>query len=405
MSRVSRVVISIIVLIILSSIFFSLLSSSGEPKQLQIVVVDKDFTTVISEIQEGEEFGVYVVEVNGPSTPISDLNITFDGITHHIDISDTNTYPICILTAPQVDKDTVMDIVAHKDGYIDATKEITVQNLKKLSISPSTISVDSGEKLQVVVKDDLGKPVSGVDVKFVIKGQEQYTTATDSNGIAFFSTPSVKKDTTLFITASKEGYESVSVEGTIIHPPSSFPSFGGVLSIVGMVGVVLFIFAGVMKFVNSPREEEPESYEEKRYSRSYARVGDSSKEGRTPFQNDRPVERNISESKEIRRGVKIEEIVVGKPEIPIKDRSKKLKEQQSKSKEAPVNLFRSVSPKTKPDTWVVGTDSIRDKIDKKIGGTPMPKHDVNRWLTGTEDIVLKVDKKLKQYEDKKKKKQ
>ncbi|HEC95194.1 MAG TPA: carboxypeptidase regulatory-like domain-containing protein [Thermoplasmatales archaeon] len=415
MVHIYRLAFSVITLIIIVSC--TACSISKETKQLQIVPVDKEFTTVLSEVYEGEEFGVYVVEIDGPSTPLSDLNIIFNGETYYVNYSNPDTYPVCILTAPQVDKDTQMYITANKEGYETVQHEITILNRKQLQISPSHISVESGGQINIMVTDEENMPLLGVKVTFKIQGGQSYDATTDQHGKVSFSAPSVEKDTTFFITASKESYESASIQGVVKAVSSGLLPSLPVLPIVGLTVFVIFIFAGVVKRLH--REEDTIDEIERGYNRfkpfhppgssqiknhsaistSQIPHGEARTQEKTPkTQPQTPQVPSIGEhSGGKRKAVRIEEIVIGKPETLLPS----AKKVTQKKTEEPVRIAK-LTRKATPDAWVIGEDSVRAKIDRKIGGSESSKRDVTRWLTGTEDIAAKVDEKLRQYEKKKK---
>ena len=107
--------------------------------------------------------------------------------------------------------------------------------------------------------------------------------------------------------------------------------------------------------------------------------------------------RSIEDSKPVsKERIEIEEIIVGEPK---KEGGKRIA--TAKPETSPIS-FRPSKPKAKPDTWVIGGDSIIEKIDKKLGKIEGKEKDLTRWLTGKEDIAAKVDEKLKEIEKKKK---
>ncbi|HID25980.1 MAG TPA: hypothetical protein EYP23_05930 [Thermoplasmata archaeon] len=414
MMHIYRLTFSIIALTIIVSC--AVCSVSKETKQLQIIPVDKEFTTVLTEVYEGEEFGVYVVEIDGPSTPLSDLDIIFNGENYYVNYSNPDTYPICILTAPQVDKDTQMYITANKEGYEIAQQEITILNRKQLQILPSHVSVEGEGQINIMVMDEENTPLPGVKVTFKIQGGESYDATTDQHGKVSFSAPSVEKDTTFFITASKESYESATIQGVVKAVSNGLLPSLPVLPIVGLAVFIILIFAGVVKRLH--REEAIDGIEKgsnmfkplhpsspsktKNHSTiSIAQITHSETRFQEKTSETRPQTPQASSMREHsggkRKAVRIEEIVIGKPETPLPP-TKKVMQKETKE---PVRIAK-LTHKATPDAWVVGENSVRDKIDRKIGGSESSKKDVTRWLTGTEDIASKVDEKLKQYEKKKK---
>ena len=381
----------IFIVLFLFSLSLSL-SSSSENKQLQILVVNKDMA-IIDEIQEGEEFGVYVVDSNDPTQyPLSDLTIVFNGEEHYVDENNPDTYPICYLIAPEVNEDTSMQITAIKSGYANAYQTITILNIKKLMIFPASIDIEAGKLLEITVRDEDGNPISNAEVNFTVPGVKALTIFTDENGVAEFNVPSVEKETSLFITASKIGYKSVSIQGSIRGDNASLlPNY--LLPIIGAVGILLSIFAGIIRHAH--RNSDLGRIERRRGMRVGSENIPPPSLGRRRAMP--------KENKEVKEAVRIEEIVVGPPDISIGEKPVKV-EDENRATVKPKPVQKQVKRvDTKPDTWVLGTDSIRAKIDEKIGGSSSSKIAVTKWFTGREDVIAKVDEKIKQYDRRKKK--
>ncbi len=360
-----------------------ILASISQCKELELIIVNEDID-VINEVYEGETFLVYVTDKDNPSQPLDNYTVMFNGETYYFDRSDPN-YPFCYLTAPQVSSDRKMQIVVRKEGYEDAYVEIIVKNKAKLFIYPSTFSVKSGDEITVEVRDENGNTVKDVDVKLEIEGKEIFS-KTNASGIAVLKAPDVDTKTVAYIEVSKEGYESAKIDGFIS------PSQGSLLDklnsrnffiAIGIALSIIFFFAGTIRYIQR-KEEIQETCEEN-------------------INEEKPVEfegkplRSIEDSKPVsKERIEIEEIIVGEPK---KEGGKRIA--TAKPETSPIS-FRPSKPKAKPDTWVIGGDSIIEKIDKKLGKIEGKEKDLTRWLTGKEDIAAKVDEKLKEIEKKKK---
>jgi hypothetical protein len=330
--------------------------SCGENRQLRIIVINEKFE-IIDEIEEGEEFIVYAVDVDDPSSyPLSNLTIVFNGKEYFI--SEDAPYPMCDLTAPQVSEDKDLRIIAKKDGYDDGYQTITILNIKRLRISPTTFSIEGDSTFKIKVTDEENNPISDAEVELTIPRVKTYKVVTDENGVAELNIPSVEEQTSAFIRVSKAGYESATIQGIIRSVTPPFPLIPFVL----IVGIIIFVFIGIMKM-------------ERRRVLS-------------------------KESKEVREGVRIEEITIGVPELRIEERPERIEKREEREKREE----KGERIDTKPDAWLVGTNEIRAKIDKKIGGAPPSKIDVTKWFTGREEIIAKVDEKIRQYDKRKKQK-
>ena len=385
---------------------------SGETKQLKIYPFNADTLAQITEVYEKERFGIYVEDPNDPSALITNITITFNGQTYHIRDTDPD-YPFLYLAAPEVDKDTEMYITANKEGYETAQQQIIILNRNQLQISPTALTVKCGDNIKIIVTDEHNNPISGVEVTLTLKGGKDYSTITDAHGVAEFLAPSVNKDTTIFITASKESYEPVSIKGKIQAASNGLITNLPLLPIIGAAVFALFIFAGVIKYVHKDDKEFDET--EPKYSIEKHNPPQDTKTSNHSYHTTKTssahqIPKHMSEIDKTkvtpnqaeersglrRKGVRIEEIVIGKPETPL---TKTEPKPNKVNEEKFINITKK---KASPNEWVVGEDSVRLKIDEKIGGTS-PKKDINRWLTGTEDIVAKVDEKLKKYNKKKEK--
>ena len=208
-------------LVLLSMTLLVFSAQHGECKKFNIVVLNEDLE-MINEVYEGETFLVYVSDASDPSQPLDNYTVIFNGNEYMFDRNDPN-YPFCYLTAPQVDHDQSFQVVIKKSGYEDGKVIITVKNRAKLLVYPSTFSVKSGQKLTLQVKDEYGAPVPSAIVRLEI-GSKSYPAKTDESGVATFIIPNVNVKTTAYLEISKDGFESVKIEGTVApQAPQTFP--------------------------------------------------------------------------------------------------------------------------------------------------------------------------------------
>jgi len=372
-------------IIVFTFILLITLPTFSECKELKLLIVDKNID-VINEVYEGETFLVYVTDEDDSSQPLDNYTVIFNGESYYFSRSDSN-YPFCYLTAPQVDSDKVMQIVVKKEGYSDAYAEIKVKNRAKLFIyPPTTFSVKSGDDITVQIKDEKGDPVENANVKLEVEGKKVLS-QTNSEGVATLKAPDVDAKTVAYIEVSKEGYESAKIDGFISPPQESLLDKIGNKNFFVVLGIafsLILFFAGTIRYIQRKDEFQEEHVE--RFTDEKKHV-EPQKELIKADEEIKPVSRDK---------IKIEEIEVRKPERKIFNKGETAKPDVS-----PVS-FKPLKPKAKPDTWVVGGDSIIEKIDKKLGKVEDNKKDLTRWLTGKEDIAAKVDEKLREIEKKKK---
>lgn len=362
-----RKIAMIIPFILIATLMFS---SISDGKELNLIVLDRNIE-VIDEIFEGDTFLIYVTDKNDTSQPLYDYSVSFNDKMYYPAPND----PFCYITAPQVDHDQKMKITVRKEGYKDAYAEITIKNRARLFIYPSTFSVKSGEDLIFEIKDEKGNPIRDVTVKLVFDNKD-ISSKTDSSGRVVFKVPNVNAKTIAYVEVKKDGYEDVKIDGFISPPSQSLYDKiwnTNFIVVLGLAISLIFFFAGTIRYINR-REQLQELYNEE------------IDEGKV----------DIGVEKKHEEKVKIEEIEISKPERRLFERKSMITE----TKPQPVS-FRADKPKPKPDTWVIGGDSIIEKIDKKLGEIDDKKRDTTRWLTGKEDIAAKVDEKLKELEKKK----
>ena len=341
-----------------------LFTSQVEGKKLNVMVLDEN-NHETREILEGRNFSVYVSDADDPfMNPLGDYVVEFNGRIYELKETDPD-FPFCYITAPLVTSDQKMSLLVRKEGYEDAVVNITIKNVPKLLLFPQTFEIKPGESIEIEVRDENGKAVEGAKVELIIDGEKQVR-FTNSSGMVVFTAPDVDRKTLAYIEASKEGYESTRIDGFITPPAGSFFDLfkdEQTFLIIGLALSMIFLFAGAVRYIRK-REEFLEDYG----------TAEAKKEPNT--QRDRRLE--------------IEEIVIRKPE-----------EGRRKETRA-VDYYEKSRVKAGPDTWVIGRESVIEKIDEKLSGSKIKKKDITRWLTGKEDIASKVDEKIREIERRKK---
>jgi hypothetical protein len=143
-----------------------------------------------------EETELFVVKVFSNETPIENATIIFNEENETTNSTGTATF-----YAPEVENNVTYNITAFKEGYQNATANITIINTPKLMIIITQEELIEGgydSSVDVYVTDDQGNLINGATVTF--EGQ----TLTTVNGKATIEVP---QETTGMITASKDGYK------------------------------------------------------------------------------------------------------------------------------------------------------------------------------------------------------
>jgi hypothetical protein len=171
---------------------------------LTITISTSPTTLVITAPSPVVEGTPFLVTVTAGGTAVQDVSITFSTVTYS-----TNSSGIVKLTAPLVTDDSVFTLTASHEGYITATKTITVLN------QPEQLG-DHGWVFGVVY-NTTGEPVEGATVCILLSSDEtgatRQCTLTNDQG-RYNSKPTLTGTYTVEIT--KDSYTSVSKQVTIL---------------------------------------------------------------------------------------------------------------------------------------------------------------------------------------------
>ena len=237
--------LSLIVLLLLVNTFFTPVVSAQDEQALIIEIYDSDTENEIIEntIFEGKSYDIIVNAHNetGLIFDVLGVNVSFLGLCYN-----TSTEFVSLQAPPLEDYESFV-ITATKEGYLNATVEITV--LKgELSIVADRGTIEEKKEFQVTVKDQDNKPVEGALVYITT---DAAPIITDLQGMAYAHAPEVEMITTVTIQVIKSGYLPGSttirienVEGSIFDLTES--KFLQILPILIAVIVVIFAIVYVL---------------------------------------------------------------------------------------------------------------------------------------------------------------
>ena len=170
--------------------------------------ISPDLTIVApSTAQEGQSF---VIAALVHDIPQREVSITFDGTTYT-----TNERGQVTVQAPGVDQDNLYTITAAKQGYTGSQQEILIVDtsdptIPHLEIQSPTQVDEKAQFTVTILHEDTQELVA--DVLVVFQEEEQYTSTV---GTVQYTAPTVDVDTSVEITATKEGYYPTSTFITI----------------------------------------------------------------------------------------------------------------------------------------------------------------------------------------------
>lgn len=162
---------------------------------------------LVSSIDQQQIFSITVTDMN--NNPISNVTIDFDNTTFI-----TNEQGRVFCTAPSVATDTYWSIDAYKYGYFPVTASIQVlailtstnESTRQLIIC-TVPSIQEKNQFAIIVRDTQGIPIAHAHVTF-----SDTSLTTDNDGSVTCSAPDTFWDTTLIISATKNGYSTASAE-------------------------------------------------------------------------------------------------------------------------------------------------------------------------------------------------
>ncbi len=155
-------------------------------------------------IPEQQQFSVTVTAEN---QPVSDVTVTFAGISYS-----TGSDGTVLLTTPDVTQDTLYTISAEKKSYLPDQQDITVlytpPQPNQLEITKPASVYEERKFTITVTAEQL--PVEQVQVTFA-----GITEETNQQGTALFTAPTVQEDTDFSIYVEKDNYLSSTASITI----------------------------------------------------------------------------------------------------------------------------------------------------------------------------------------------
>lgn len=331
---------------------------------------------IINQIEENTYFKISVS--NSTGVYLSNVTIKLDGTPY---LLDEESLELEIL-APQVDKNTTLQITASKTGYKTVNSSITILNIPELIITHyGGYIVDAGKRFSVKVTKDseTGEAVQGATVAIQnVIGSE---TTTDEYGRAFLTAPTDKDKIT--IIATKPGYHEGKQEIEINPTPDVFREI--VNSKYFLIFIAFLILVSSIIFVH---------FRQKKYNYIFS-SNEPAKEKTTDksASDEKNIENTIDNIVKVKPGEnsKIEEIRIIQPKKDKKHVTIKPYEEKSDIE----------TRKSKDSDWFHGTDEIRYEIDRLTG--EIDEEGKDKWFEGIESIRDKIDEKMKKKDKKDKK--
>ena len=333
-------------------------------------------------IYEGRTYDVAVITKN--DSVILGANVTVLGTTYETSL----TEPYITIQAPGFDEADTIIIRATKEGYQNATVELSV--LKgELSIVTSQALIKERQQFQVTVKDQDDRPVPDA---YVYLTEEDSPILTDQQGRAFAYAPEIEVFTTLTIQVNKSGYLPAStiirienVETSFFDiPESRFLQILPVLiALLVVILSIIYVFLRQRRSQNkqkqpiyneSPDERQLPSKEIQRLKNEHARYPEDGT-------------RNLAAS---RSDARVEEI-----RIPVQAKKKETTYLSEEESEESIK-----DSKKQQDEWFKGQDYMRYKLDELTG--KIDQRTDGKWFEGEHTTQDKVDEALKKNLKKKK---
>ena len=376
----------IVLLLLVNTLFTTTVPAQDEPALIIEIYDSNDWNESAGTILfEGRNYDIIVSTEN--ESIILDVNITFLGTKYLTSVAE----PFITVEAPQFDEFDSFEITATKEGYLNATVEMTV--LKgELSIVADRGTIEEKKEFQVTVKDQENKPVEGALVYITT---DAAPIITDFQGMAYAHAPEVEMITTATIQVIKSGYLPGSttirvenVEGSIFDLSES--KFLQILPILIAILVVIFSIAYVLwrqkrnptiphQSKRARSSDEPQTYQQEK-------LGQRSKNEQVSFPGKERNDVSISSS-----ASRVEEI-----RIPVQAKKKETTylSEEKEPEQVPEDQ------KKQQDEWFKGQDYMRYKLDELTG--KIDQKTDGKWFEGEHDSKYKVDETLKKNLKKKK---
>jgi hypothetical protein len=372
------------VCLILSLGFVPLIRAQDEATFLIKVYDSEDWNEQVGTILfERKSYDVIVSATN--ETDIYGVNITFLGETFQT----SSEIPYITFDAPDFDKTDSFVITASKEGYQNATLELTVLRGELFIVSDHD-NVEEKTKFQVTVTDQDDAPVEGA---LVYVTEDASPISTDLNGHALVSAPEIDVINTATIQVVKSGYlpgfTSIRLEnaqGSILWLTE--PQFLQVLPILLAILVVIFSILYVF-FRQRKTQNTPLSHKSMNNSReSKSQIKKEPRENNDYVHSSGIVKKDFSST-----GLepRVEEI-----RIPVQAKKKETTYLSEEKEQEPAGEGQ----KNQQDEWFKGQDYMRYKLDELTG--KIDQKTDGKWFEGEHGTKYKVDEALKKNLKKKK---
>ena len=361
-----------------------MIDAQDEPILLIKVYDSQDWNEQVEAILfEGKTYDIIISTAN--ESDIYDVNITLLGEVFRTSSED----PYITIDAPDFDETDSFVITASKEGYQNATLELTVLR-GELFIVTDRDTVEEKTKFQVTVTDQDDIPVEGA---FVYVTEDASPISTDLNGHALVSAPAIDVFTTATIQVVKSGYlpgftniRLENAKGSIFGLTE--PQFLQILPILIAVLVVIFSIIYVFFRQRNTQNTPPHNNSTKHHKESESQtktkpsVNNGSVHSSGIVQKDVPVSGLEPRVEEIR--------------IPVQAKKKETTYLADEKEQEPAGDAQ----KNQQDEWFKGQDYMRYKLDELTG--KIDQKTDGKWFEGEHDTKYKVDEALKKNLKKKK---
>lgn len=379
-----RHITTILTLFIL--LFFTIIVIYPVTAQNEQLYIDTE-----NEVEEGEEFLVYVLTINetGDRTYHTDVEIDFNKQPYKI--TGSEEYPSISIQAPLVDENTEFTITAEKEGYNFTTHEITVLNkIPKLDIYIEDLTIFEGELFVVSVTDiESREEVEGALVYIESTDVEDET---DAMGRVEFAAPHNRE--TIRIIAEKDGYQDGEKLVEINSQPSIWiqlqdnPNTFIAIAAFLLISAIIYVTLKQRKVIDSRAKEISKKETMKKYGIS-ENVTLSTSDANKPSEQS-SLQEDVRTQPQ--REAKVEEIRISKP----REEKTIISANDQKEEDKVNSRKKTIDPE---DKWFEGTDDIRYEIDKITG--EIDEEGKDKWFEGIDDIRAKIDEKVKKKDKRK----